>query len=110
VRPRVMKLTCNLMKLYSVDLSPYAAQVRMQTYAKGTTEITFEQPADWGLPKFREKFPIGRIPVLDIDGDTIPESEVIAEYLEETRPEPSLLGTTPRDSAHIRTQCGNACP
>jgi glutathione S-transferase len=91
------------MKLYSVDLSPYAARVRMQIYAKGITGITFEQPADWGLPKFREKFPIGRIPVLEINGDTIPESAVIAEYLEETCPEPSLLGTTPRENAHIRT-------
>jgi glutathione S-transferase len=93
----------HLMRLYSVDLSPYAARVRMQIYAKGMTDITFEQPADWGLPKFREKFPIGRIPVLDIDGDTIAESAVIAEYLEETRPEPSLLGTTPRENAQIRT-------
>lgn len=91
-----------MMKLYSVDLSPYAARVRMQIYAKGISDITFEQPTDWGMPKFREKFPIGRIPVLDIDGDTIPESEVIAEYLEDTHPEPSLLGTTPRKTAHIR--------
>jgi glutathione S-transferase len=30
-------------------------------------------------------------PVLDIDGDMMPESEVIAEYLEEIHPEPSLM-------------------
>jgi glutathione S-transferase len=54
------------------------------------------------MPKFREKFPIGRVPILDIDGDPIAESEVIAEYLEEIYPEPSLLGTTPRETAHIR--------
>jgi glutathione S-transferase len=91
-----------MMKLYSADLSPYSARVRMEIYAKGITDITFEQPADWGMPKFREKFPIGRVPVLDIDGDLMPESEVIAEYLEEIYPEPSLLGTTPRETAHIR--------
>src|SRR5580704_15494021 len=91
-----------MMKLYSADLSPYAARVRMQIYAKGITNITFEQPADWGVPSFREKFPIGRIPVLDTDGDLMPESDVIAEYLEEIYPEPSLLGTTPRETAHIR--------
>ena len=91
-----------MMKLYSADLSPYSARVRMQIYAKGITDVTFEQPADWGMPKFREKFPIGRVPVLDIDGDLLPESEVIAEYLEEIYPEPSLLGTTPRETAHIR--------
>jgi glutathione S-transferase len=91
-----------MMKLYSADLSPYSARVRMQIDAKGITAITFEQPADWGMPKFREKFPIGRVPVLDIDGDLMPESEVIAEYLEEIYPEPSLLGSTPRETAHIR--------
>jgi glutathione S-transferase len=93
-----------MMKLYTVDLSPYAARVRMQIYAKGITDIVFEGPGEhWGLPKFRERFPIGRIPVLDIDGDLIPESAVIAEYLEDIYPEPSLLGATPRETAHIRT-------
>jgi glutathione S-transferase len=92
-----------MMKLYSGDLSPYSARVRMQIYAKGLTDIVIERPAEFGTPKFRETFPIGRIPVLDIDGDMMPESEVIAEYLEEIHPEPSLLGATPRESAHIRT-------
>jgi len=91
-----------MMKLYSADLSPYSARVRMQIYAKGITDIEFELPEHWGMPQFRERFPIGRVPVLDIDGDMIPESEVIAEYLEEIYPEPSLLGATPRETAHIR--------
>jgi len=92
-----------MMKLYSGDLSPYSARVRMQIYAKGITDITLERPPHFGTPKFREEFPIGRIPVLDIDGDMMPESEVIAEYLEEVYPEPSMLGATPRETAHIRT-------
>lgn len=91
------------MKLYSGDLSPYSARVRMQIYAKGITDIVLERPAHFGTPKFREEFPIGRIPVLDIDGDMMPESEVIAEYLEQIYPEPSMLGATPRETAHIRT-------
>jgi glutathione S-transferase len=90
-------------KLYTADLSPYSARVRMQIYAKGITDIVFELPEHWGLPKFRERFAIGRVPVLDINGDLIPESEVIAQYLEEVYPEPSLLGGTPRERAHIRT-------
>ena len=91
------------MKLYSGDLSPYSARVRMQIYAKGITDIALERPAHFGTPKFREEFPIGRIPVLDIGGDTIVESEVIAEYLEQIYPEPSMLGATPRETAHVRT-------
>jgi glutathione S-transferase len=92
-----------MMKLYSGDLSPYSARVRMQIYAKGLSDILIERPADFGTPKFRERLPIGRIPVLDIDGDLMPESEVISEYLEEVYPQPSLLGATPRETAHIRT-------
>ena len=92
-----------MMKLYSGDLSPYSARVRMQIYAKGITGITLERPATFGLPAFRQENPIGRIPVLDIDGDLMPESEVIAEYLEEVYPQPRLLGATPRETAHIRT-------
>jgi glutathione S-transferase len=92
-----------MMKLYSGDLSPYSARVRMQIYAKGLTDIVIERPASFGTPTFREHNPIGRIPVLDIDGDLMPESEVIAEYLEEVYPQPSLLGATPRETAHIRT-------
>lgn len=93
-----------MIKLYSVDLSPYSARVRMQVYAKGLCDIVIEPPAaDWGAPTFRERLPIGRIPVLDIDGDLMVESEVIAEYLEAVYPEPPLLGATPRESAHIRT-------
>jgi glutathione S-transferase len=92
-----------MMKLYSGDLSPYSARVRMQIYAKGITDIALERPATFGTPKFREDFPIGRIPVLDIDGDMMPESEVIAEYLEEIYPQPSMLGATPRETARIRT-------
>src|ERR1700728_2825795 len=91
-----------MMTLYSADLSPYSARVRMQIFAKGITDIVFELPENWGMPKFREIFPIGRVPVLNIDGDMMPRSEVIAEYLEEIYPEPSLLGTTPRETAHIR--------
>jgi glutathione S-transferase len=91
------------MKLYSWDISPFAARVRMQIYAKGLTNIATEQTPFFLTQKFYEDRPLSRIPSLEIDGDAIPESAVIAEYLEEIYPEPSLLGSTPRENAHIRT-------
>src|SRR6476659_820761 len=91
------------MKLHSWDVSPYSARVRMQIYAKGLTDIAIEQTSTYGTLKFYQDHPIGRIPLLEIDGEAIPESAVIAEYLEEIYPEPSLLGATPRENAHIRT-------
>jgi glutathione S-transferase len=91
------------MKLYSWDVSPYSARVRMQIYAKGLTDITTEQTPFFLTQKFYEDRPLSRIPSLEIDGDAIAESAVIAEYLEEVYPEPSLLGATPRENAHMRT-------
>jgi len=91
------------MKLYAWDLSPYAARVRMQIYAKGLTDIAIEPPPAYGTPKFYEDHPLGRIPLLAVDGEAIAESDVIAAYLEETYPEPSLLGATPAENARIRT-------
>ena len=92
------------MKLYSGDLSPYSAKVRMQIYAKGIEDIPLERPASFPTPAWREVSPIGRIPVLELaPGDVIAESEVISEYLEEVYPAPRLLGATPRESAAIRT-------
>lgn len=92
------------MKLYSGDLSPYSAKVRMQIYAKGIEDITLERPAGFGATDGWKTSPIGRIPALELPGgDIIPESEVISEYLEEIYPEPRLLGATPRETAAIRT-------
>jgi glutathione S-transferase len=91
------------MKLYSWDISPYSARVRMQIYAKGLDHIVIEPPPTYGTPKFHEDHPIGRLPLLEVDGEAIAESDVIAAYLEEIYPTPSLLGATPRENAQIRT-------
>jgi glutathione S-transferase len=91
------------MKLHTWDVSPYAARVRMQIYAKGLTDIATQQTPFYLTQKLYEDRPLSRIPSLEIDGDAIPESAVIAEYLEEIYPEPSLLGSTPRENAHVRT-------
>ena len=90
------------MKLYTGDLSPYSAKVRMQIYAMGITDIEFELPSSFYLGKMSEVSPIGRIPVLEVDDGIIPESEVIAEYLDDLYPERSLAGATPRVRANVR--------
>ncbi|WP_310542849.1 glutathione S-transferase family protein [Phenylobacterium sp.] len=91
------------MKLYSGDLSPYSAKVRMQIYAKGISDIAIELPPGFLTGEFHKTSPLARIPVLDLGGDVIPESEVICEYLEEIYPQNSMLGATPRETAAIRT-------
>ena len=91
-----------MMKLYTGDLSPYSAKVRMQIYAMGITDIEFELPTSFFRGKLSEVSPIGRIPVLQLEDGIIPESEVIAEYLDDIYPDRSLLGDTPRVRADVR--------
>ena len=90
------------MKLLTGDLSPYSAKVRMQIYAMGITDIEFGLPVEFLTGKFKDVSPIGRIPVLEVDDTIIPESEVIAEYLDELYPDRSLLGNTPLHRAKVR--------
>jgi glutathione S-transferase len=90
------------MKLYTGDLSPYSAKVRMQIYAMELTDIEFELPTSFYLGKLAEISPVGRIPVLEVEDGIIPESEVIAEYLDDLHPTRSLAGDTPRERAGVR--------
>ena len=91
------------MILMTGDLSPYSAKIRMQIYAMGITDIKFEVPMEFMTGKFKEVSPIGRIPVLDVDGTLIPESEIISEYLDDIYPEKSMVGNTPMERAQVRT-------
>ena len=92
------------MILYSGDLSPYSAKVRMQIYAMGVNDdFSFELPVvQFFSGKLKEVSPIGRIPILKTDEGLIPESEVIAEYIDELYPQQSLVGNTPLERANIR--------
>jgi len=92
------------MILYSGDLSPYSAKVRMQIYAMGVKDdFSFELPVvQFFSGKLKEVSPIGRIPILKTDEGLIAESEVIAEYIDELYPQQSLVGNTPLERANIR--------
>ena len=92
------------MILYSGDLSPYSAKVRMQIYAMGVgDDFSFELPlVKFFSGKLKEVSPIGRIPILKTDEGLIPESEVIAEYIDELYPDKALVGKTRLERANIR--------
>ena len=92
------------MILYSGDLSPYSAKVRMQIYAMGVSDdFSFELPVvQFFSGKLKEVSPIGRIPILKTNEGLVPESEVIAEYIDELYPQQSLVGNTPMERANIR--------
>lgn len=79
------------MKLYEATLSPFAARVRAQLYAKGIDVERVAPPGGLASPEYKRINPTGKIPALILDdGSVLPESGVIAEYLEDRFPEPSL--------------------
>lgn len=79
------------MKLYEATLSPFAARVRAQLYAKGLDVECVLPPGGLASDAYKRINPTGRIPALVLDdGSILPESTVIAEYLEDRFPEPSL--------------------
>jgi glutathione S-transferase len=92
------------MKLYSRPLSPYSSIVRGIAYLKDVPLKIMTPPPGFPIPEaFRQVSPLNRIPVLITgSGVTIVESSVIAEYLEERFPEPSLLPSAPKERALVR--------
>jgi glutathione S-transferase len=94
------------MKLHQTFLSPFPTRVRLVLYAKGL-DIPFVEPSGIhdGTAKgdYLKLNPLGRVPALELDdGRTLPESEVICEYLEDAYPEPSLRPADPWERAQVR--------
>ncbi len=92
-----------MLALYHLILSPFCRKVRVILGEKG---VTFELVAEkvWRRrPEFLALNPAAQVPVLVLDdGTAIAESSAILEYLEETYPQPNLMGGDPRGRAEVR--------
>jgi glutathione S-transferase len=88
--------------LYDADRCPYCARVRIVLAEKEveyeTVTIDLSDRPAW----LYEKNPLGKVPVLEESGFTLPESAVVMEYLEERYPAPPLLPADPADRALVR--------
>lgn len=90
------------MKLYGGLASNYVARVVLFGRLKGLA-LAPEMPAG-GIksPEYLARNPMGKMPVLEVDGTAIPESEVICEYLEDLYPGTGGLPGTPSERARAR--------
>jgi glutathione S-transferase len=91
-----------MLTLYDAARCPYCARVRIVIAEKGIEAESIEIDLDDRPAWIYEKNSTGRVPVIEEDGWTLPESAVIMEYLEERYPEPSLLAADPADRALAR--------
>ncbi|HEY8029073.1 MAG TPA: glutathione S-transferase family protein [Gaiellaceae bacterium] len=91
-----------MITLYDAARCPYCARVRIALAEKRIEFETIEVDLDDRPAWIYEKNPTGRVPVVEEDAWTLPESAVIMEYLEERYPEPALLAADPGDRALAR--------
>jgi glutathione S-transferase len=84
------------LRLHTNSLCPYAHRVRLVMAEKGISAEHVEVDLRTGPA------PLGKVPLLEVGSQMIGESAVIAEYLEESYPEPSLLPRDPLARARAR--------
>jgi len=95
-------------KLYYFPVAPNPTRVLIYLGEKGIDDIELV-PVDMRRGEQRQaahlaRNPEGNLPVLELDdGEFLTESLAIMEYLEELRPEPSLIGSDPLARARTRS-------
>jgi glutathione S-transferase len=74
----------------------------MVLHEKGVDFETREVDLADKSEEFLRVSPTGKVPVVVVDGDSLYESNVINQYLDEVIPEPHLLPEDPKKRAHAR--------
>ncbi len=93
------------MKLYDTKTAPNPRRVRLFIAEKGldipVVQVDLLAKENY-TPEFRARNPLGRVPVLELDdGTCIAETVAICRYLEETHPQPPLMGIDAKDRALV---------
>lgn len=90
--------------LYGFDGSTYVRTVRMVLAEKGADYDQVPVNVLEGEPRQPEhlaRHPFGKVPVLDIDGMRLRETDAICRYLDETRAGPSFIPDNAKDRARM---------
>jgi glutathione S-transferase len=94
------------LKIYDFKgVAPSPRKVRVFLAEKGI-DVPYEQvdihKRESRTPEFKEKNPLGNVPVLELDdGTCISDSVAICRYFEALHPEPPLFGSTPTERGEI---------
>ncbi len=85
------------MKFYTTKFAPNPRRVEIYLKEKGIADIERVMvnllKGEHRTPEFRQKNPLGLLPVLELDdGRVLTESLAICQYLEELYPDPTLIG------------------
>ena len=92
------------MKIYDWHIAPNPRRLHIYLAEKGiSVELVEVGQEDLTLaPWFREKYPHAMVPMLELDdGTQIGEAMAIAQYFEDTVPQPKLMGIDAKDRAIV---------
>lgn len=93
-------------RLYHFALSPFCRKVRL-VLAEKRVEVELIEERYWeASSEFLRRNPAAKVPILQIDGLTLSDSQAICEYLEETHPTPDLLPSSVAARAEVRRLVG----
>ncbi|MEZ5906424.1 MAG: glutathione S-transferase N-terminal domain-containing protein [Geminicoccaceae bacterium] len=90
--------------LYGYSLSTYVRTVRM---VLADNNVDYDQVSlnvlggETRLPEHLARHPFGKVPVLDIDGMRLRETDPICRYVDETRDGPSLIPGNAKERAKM---------
>ena len=74
----------------------------MVLHEKGVGFETYEVDLENKSEEFLAASPTGKVPVVVVDGDSLYESNIINQYLDETIDEPRLMPVDPKQRAYAR--------
>jgi len=84
-----------MIKIHGVNISPFVRKIRVALAEKGLAYDLVPANPFAPSPEFLALTPMRKIPVLQDDTVTLPDSSVIVAYLERRHPEPALLPQDP---------------
>ncbi len=89
-------------RLYSAKGCPFARRTRVVLHEKGADfearEVDFRNKSE----EFLRASPTGKVPVVVVDGDSLHESNIVNQYLDEVYEEPKLMPEDPKARAYAR--------
>ena len=91
-----------MITLCGMTLSNYYNKVKLVLLEKGVPFTEERVPTQSTDPAVLAQSPLGKIPFIRVDGQSMCESQVIVDYLEARYPSPALLPADPWAAAKVR--------
>src|SRR5215211_7193405 len=89
-------------KLYNTQRCPYARRTRIVLHEKEIDFDVYEVDLENKSEEFLKASPTGKVPVIVVDGESLYESNVVNQYLDEVTDGPKLMPEDPKRRAYAR--------